>query len=69
MIAADWRLLPPGTRVRLSCCPGRTFVVEDKGGAIKGRRIDVYMRSHGDALRFGIRRKVKVWVLPARGGR
>ena len=66
MIAADWRRLPPGTRVRLSCLPGRTFVVEDKGGAIKGRRIDVYIPSHRDALKFGIRRKTKVWLLPRR---
>ncbi len=49
--------------MRLSCFPGRTFVVEDKGGAIKGRRIDIYMSSHGKALRFGIRRRTKVWIV------
>ena len=63
MIASDWRRLPPGTKVRLSCFPGRTFVVEDRGGAIKGRRIDIYMSSHGKALRFGIRRRTKVWIV------
>jgi len=63
MIATDWRHLPPGTKVRLSCFPDRTFVVEDKGGAIKGRRIDVYMPTHHAALEFGIQRKTKVWVL------
>lgn len=64
MVAADWRHLPPGTRLRLSCLPERDFVVEDKGGAIKGRRIDVYMATHHAALEFGIRRKTKVWILP-----
>lgn len=63
MIATDWRHLPRGTRVRLSFAPGKTFVVEDKGGAIKGRRIDVFIPSHRDALKFGIRRKTKVWIV------
>jgi 3D (Asp-Asp-Asp) domain-containing protein len=63
MVAADWRRLPPGTRLRLSCLPERDFVVEDKGGAIKGRRIDVYMPTHRKALAFGIRRKVKLWIV------
>jgi len=63
IIAADWGVLPRGARVRLSCFPGRTFVVEDKGGAIKGRRIDVWHPSHRAALKFGIRREIKVWIL------
>ena len=63
MIATDWRRLPPGTRVRLSFAPKQTFVVEDQGGAIKGRRLDVYIPSHRDALKFGIRRKTKVWIV------
>jgi len=67
-IAADWRLLPRGTRVRLSCFPGQVFVVEDRGGAIKGKRIDVWHRSHRSALRFGVRGKVQVKILADRPG-
>lgn len=63
MIAADWRVLPRGTRVRLSCFPGQIFVVEDRGGAIKGKRIDVWHPSHRAALEFGVRRKVQVKIL------
>ena len=63
MVAADWDVLPKGARVRLSCFPGRTFVVEDVGGAIKGRRIDVWYPSHRAARKFGIRREIKVWIL------
>ena len=63
MIAADWGVLPKGTRVRLSAFPGHTFVVEDTGSAILGNRIDVWMPSHWLARKFGVREDVKVWVL------
>ena len=67
-IAADWRLLPHGTRVGLSCFPGQVFVVEDRGGAIKGERIDVWYPSHRSALKFGVRGKVQVKILGDRPG-
>ncbi|SHE43919.1 G5 domain-containing protein [Alkalibacter saccharofermentans] len=38
------------------------FVVEDRGGAIKGNRIDIYFNTHEEAIRFG-RRTLKVYVL------
>ena len=34
---------------------GKTYVVEDRGGAIKGNRIDLYVNSHSEALRWGVR--------------
>jgi len=68
-IAADWRLLPRGTRVGLSCFPGQVFVVEDRGGAIKGKRIDVWHPSHRSALRFGVRDTVQIRVLAHSPGR
>ncbi len=33
---------------------GHTYTVEDRGGAIKGNRIDIYFESHEEALRFGV---------------
>ena len=34
---------------------GKTYVVEDRGGAIQGNRIDIYMNSHSEALAWGVR--------------
>ena len=64
MIAADWSVLPPGTRVGLSCFPRQVFVVEDRGGAIKGKRIDVWYPSHRSALKFGVHGKIQIKILP-----
>ena len=62
LIAAD-RSLPLGTRVRLDA--GRysgEYVVADRGGRIRGRIIDIWVPSNGEAIRFG-RRPVKLTVL------
>lgn len=32
---------------------GITYVVEDRGGAIKGNKIDIYFDTHTEALQFG----------------
>jgi len=29
--------------------------VEDRGGAIKGNKIDIYVNSHAEALAWGVR--------------
>ena len=63
IIAADRRLLPLGTRVRLEA--GRysgEYLVADTGGAVRGRKIDIWMPSGGEAMSFG-RRPVKLTVL------
>lgn len=55
MIAADWRVLPKGTKVYLKKGDSlQEFVVEDRGGAINGNKIDVYVPSHDQALRMGV---------------
>lgn len=41
-----------GTKIKIN---GKTYVVEDRGGAIKGNRIDVYMKSHSAALSWGVK--------------
>ena len=62
-IAADTTLYPYGTIMHI---PGYGYGrVEDTGGAIKGRHIDLYRPNHWFARRWGVRNKrVKVW-LPA----
>ena len=60
-VAADPRVFPFGTRLQI---PGYgTGVVEDVGGSIKGRHIDVWFSSHETALLWG-RRNLKVTPLP-----
>ena len=39
-----------------------TYIVEDRGGAITGNKIDIYFDSHAEALKFG-RRNLQIKVL------
>lgn len=39
-----------------------TYVVEDRGGAITGNKIDIYFATHQEALNFG-RRQLKIKVV------
>jgi len=59
-IAADTRLLPMGTVLYV---PGYGWGrVEDRGGAIKGHRLDLYFDSHREALEWGRQHvDVRVW--------
>jgi 3D (Asp-Asp-Asp) domain-containing protein len=60
-ISADWELHPPGTVVEV---PGwGRGVVADRGGAIKGNRLDVWLPD-AQAVREWGRRQVEVRVLP-----
>lgn len=34
---------------------GKEYVVEDRGGAIQGNKIDIYMNSHAEALAWGVK--------------
>jgi len=63
VIAADRRVLPIGTRVRLHAGTySGDYVVADTGGAVKGRKIDIWVSSTREAMKFG-RRPVKLTVL------
>jgi uncharacterized protein YabE (DUF348 family) len=41
-----------GTKLSIN---GTTYVVEDRGGAIKGSKIDMYFDSHAEALAWGVK--------------
>ncbi|MCA1633309.1 MAG: 3D domain-containing protein [Acidobacteria bacterium] len=63
LIAADRRVLPLGTRVRLQAGSySGEYLVADTGGAVRGRLIDIWMPSTSEAMRFG-RRPIKLTVL------
>ena len=32
---------------------GKSYMVQDRGGAIKGNKIDIFFNSHAEALKFG----------------
>jgi 3D (Asp-Asp-Asp) domain-containing protein len=53
-IAADTSVLPFGTKVIMD---GHEYTVQDRGGAIKGNKIDVYFESHQEVLEFGVQYK------------
>lgn len=59
-VAADPDVLPLGTRVCIEGIGER--VVQDTGGAIRGRKIDLAVESHEEALEFG-RRAAEVYIL------
>jgi len=69
MIAADPRVLPLGSRVRIEAGSySGEYVVTDTGGGVKGHRIDIWTPTSRDAMRFG-RRAVKLTVLELGGRR
>ena len=52
-VAADTSKLPFGTNIYINGIGWRT--VQDRGGAIKGNKIDIYMNSHAEALAWGVK--------------
>lgn len=44
--------LPYGTQLNIN---GHTYTVEDRGGAIKGNKIDIFFSSHAQALAWGVK--------------
>ena len=60
VVAADWRVFPPGTRLFI---PGYgEAVVEDRGGAIKGMHLDLFVDSVQEAKKWGVQ-ELPVYVI------
>jgi 3D (Asp-Asp-Asp) domain-containing protein len=69
MVAADTRLLPLGSLVSVPGYDGGAVVpVLDRGGAIKGNRLDVLFATHDEARRWGVK-TIKVTVYEYADGR
>jgi 3D (Asp-Asp-Asp) domain-containing protein len=63
LIAADPRVLPLGSRVRLDAgAYSGEYLVADTGTLVRGRRIDIWTPSSREAMRFG-KRTIKLTVL------
>jgi 3D (Asp-Asp-Asp) domain-containing protein len=64
---ADWRkdiiamdrVVPFNTKILIDGMP-TTWTVHDRGGKIKGRKIDVLMSSHWRARKWGVQ-KTRIW--------
>ena len=60
-IAMDKRF-PFGTEIIIG---DTTYVVEDRGGAIKGNKIDIFLDSHAECLKKGIHTEtVQIKIAP-----
>lgn len=63
IIAADPKILPLGSVVRIHAGSySGIYTVMDTGGAIRGQRIDIYLPTRTEAMKFGSR-KVKIQIL------
>lgn len=60
-VAADPDVLPYGTVLYIEGVGIR--IVQDKGGAIKGNRLDVAVDTHANALQFGAYGEAAVYIL------
>jgi 3D (Asp-Asp-Asp) domain-containing protein len=63
-VAADWRLYPPGTRLRIEGFPDDVFTVEDTGGAVRGNVFDIWFPDLPRAAAFGTK-SLRVTILGA----
>ena len=69
LIAADPRVLPLGSRVKLEAGNySGEYLVADTGGAVRGRRIDIWTPTSREAMQFG-KRVIKLTVLSWGGKR
>ena len=61
IIAADPRVLKLGSQVYIDAgAYSGNYLVSDTGGAIKGKKIDIWVGNCGEAVRFG-RRSIQVY--------
>lgn len=53
-IAVDPKVIPLGTKVRIR---GKVYTARDTGGKwVQGKHVDIYMKGHGNASKFGEQR-------------
>ena len=59
-VAADTSILPMGCKIYIEGIGWRT--VQDRGGAIKGNKLDIYVPSHDSPMPYN-KQKLNVWVV------
>jgi len=61
-VAVDPNLIPIGTPVYIDLNGIGWRIAEDTGGAVQGRHIDLFLASEAAAVRFGVKRHIRVYV-------
>ena len=61
VVAVDPKIIPLGTKLYVEGYG--EAIAGDTGGAIKGNRIDLFMATRGQAMKYGRRKNVKVRIL------
>lgn len=61
VVAVDPRVIPLGSLVKVEGFNGVVFKAEDIGGAIKGKKIDIWHYNYDYCIRWGKQRR-EVWV-------
>ena len=61
VVAVDPKIIPLGTKLYVEGYG--EAIAGDTGGAIKGKRIDLFMATRGQAMEYGRRKNVKVKIL------
>ena len=59
--AVDTSVIPFGTKLYIEGIGYR--IAEDRGGAVKGNKIDLAVTTHEEALNLGVDRNVKVYIV------
>lgn len=65
VVAVDPRVIPLGSKLKVEGFKGVVFRAEDIGGAIKGKKIDIWHYSYDYCIRWGKQRR-GVWVQPGK---
>ena len=60
-LAVDPKVIPYGSKVYIPSF-NKIFIAEDCGGAIKGKKIDIFLPTRDDCITFG-RRDIKIFIL------
>lgn len=59
-VAADTSVIPMGSKIYIEGIGWRT--VQDRGGAVKGNKLDIYVPSHDSPMPYN-KQKLNVWVV------
>lgn len=58
-VAVDPKVIPLGSKIEIN---GKIYVAEDTGGFIKGKKLDIYIPSEKECIKWG-RRELKVYLV------